>query len=213
MKPVHTGCERRAGERVAPDLEFVLNAAGLRPSSDDRRSMCPYRFKPACSPHLAAAIARRAISVDRIVACFDKLAARHQLVVVEGAGGVLVPLGRDSLMTDLMARLNLPVILVARPGLGTINHSLLSLREIRRAGLVPLGVVFNERESSPAGYIEEDNRLAVARLGAPIRVWRLPFAKGMGRRPAKRFYDTAWLKDMPSRRDLVGLLPRGPKRK
>jgi dethiobiotin synthetase len=166
MKPIQTGCEPRAGGLVAPDLEFALQAVDLRPPPDERELMSPYRFEPACSPHLAAAMASARISIERVTACFNELAARHDTVVVEGAGGVLVPIGQGRTMLDLMIALRLPVLLVARPGLGTINHTLLSLREIRRTGLHPLGVVFNESIQSPRGMVEEDNPRIVAELAA-----------------------------------------------
>jgi dethiobiotin synthetase len=98
------------------------------------------------------------------------------VVLVEGAGGVLVPLGKGHTMLDLMLALQLPVLLVARPGLGTINHTLLSLRELRRVGLQTLGVVFNETAPTCHGPIETDNPRIIAELAAPLRTWRLPFA-------------------------------------
>ena len=204
MKPVQTGCEWRDGGLAATDLEFILKAAGLCPPPDEREWMSPYRFEPPCSPHLAAARAARAISLEHMAACFHELAARHAVIIVEGAGGVLVPLGEGRTMLDLMMMLRLPVLLVSRPGLGTINHTLLSLREIRRAGLRSLGVVFNEATPSPRGMVEADNPRVVAELAAPIGIWRLPFAKALGREPLSESPDFIhWTRELPTIRDVT----------
>jgi len=169
MKPIQTGCKRRNKELATPDLDFILKTTGLRASLEERALMCPYRFKPACSPHLAAKMAKKVISPWKIKDSFRKLADRHEIVVVEGAGGVLVPIGGKKMMIDLIAMLRLPVVLIARPGLGTINHTLLSLGELRRAGIEVLGVIFNETEKTRRGFIEADNRKTVEWLsGVPV---------------------------------------------
>lgn len=199
MKPVQTGC---AGGNKAPDLEFMLAASGLRPSNALRRLMCPYRFAPACSPHLAAARASKRISFARIIACFNELRREHDIVVVEGAGGILVPLSQHGTMLDLMTALALPVVLVARPGLGTINHTLLSAREIRRAGLELLGVVFNHARRGGPSYIEKDNFRRVARLGG-CAVWSFPFIDGLTPRNVPRKFETPGIfSRMPSSDDM-----------
>ena len=89
--------------------------------------------------------------------------------MVEGAGGVLAPLSLRRTMVDLMRALALPVVLVARPGLGTLNHTLLSLRELRRAGLQVRGIVLNAAQRSRPGLIERDNRATIeAMSGVPV---------------------------------------------
>jgi dethiobiotin synthetase len=175
MKPIQTGCEVRHDGWHATDLDCVLLAAALQPPAEERAWMAPYRFVPPCSPHLAAQQADVEISLPHIVSCFRQLATRHRVVLVEGAGGVLVPLGQGHTMLYLMLALQLPVLLVARPGLGTINHTLLSLRELRRAGLHVLGVVFNETTPTCHGAIEADNPRIITELAAPLRTWRIPF--------------------------------------
>lgn len=165
MKPVQTGCKTIKGRLLAPDLEFMLKFGGIKPPDADRNLMCPYRFKPACSPHLAAAMAGKSISLNKIRKCFQKLSSQHEAVIVEGAGGLLTPISGKKTMLDLMKMLKLPVILVARPGLGTINHTLLSIREIRCAGLKLEGVILNQTQPGRPGFIEKDNFTTIARLG------------------------------------------------
>ena len=173
LKPVQTGCSRGPQGLVASDLEFCLRLAGLEGTAE-RALMAPYRFEPACSPHLAAERAGQRIEIAAIAAAGESLAARHAAVVVEGAGGVLAPVQGETTMCDVMIALALPVVLVARPGLGTINHSLLSLRELRRAGLRVAGVLFNQAQ--PAwGPVEEDNLRTVARLGQVRVLGCLPY--------------------------------------
>jgi dethiobiotin synthetase len=166
MKPVQTGCVRRRGVWVAPDLALSLKTAGLDPSADEIARMAPYCFHPACSPHLAARLAGRRISLLIIRRAFRQLEGAHDLVVVEGAGGVLVPLDRQLTMVDMMKSLALPIVLVARPGLGTINHTLLSIHALRHAGLTVKAVVLNQSSSGRLGRIERDNRKVIESMGA-----------------------------------------------
>jgi dethiobiotin synthetase len=179
MKPVQTGCFRRGKILVAPDLEFCLRMSGLSVSAAEQMRMAPYRFVKACSPHLAAAQAGQHIAIRRIVESFRILRKRHSFVIVEGAGGLLVPLNEQETNLDLIRALGLPVVLVARPGLGTINHTLLSLRELDRAGVITAGVVFNKTNRSPWGDIEEDNIATVERLGRVMVLGRLPYVAPM----------------------------------
>ncbi len=175
MKPVQTGCELRNGRLAAPDLEFCLRHARLEPAPEDEELMCPYKFQPACSPHLAARLAGTEIAVDTVATAYRRLAGRHQGVLVEGAGGVLVPLNGRETMLDLMRRLNLPVVLAARPGLGTINHTLLSLQCLRGAGLRVLGIVFCETAPVADEWLVADNIETIARLGGTPILGRLAF--------------------------------------
>lgn len=165
MKPVQTGC--RAGRRglQPPDLLVALKINALCPEADELERMCPCRFRTPCSPHLAARLEGGRVSIAAIRRAFEWLRARHEAVVVEGAGGVLVPLGPAGSTLRLMRRLDLPVVVVARAGLGTLNHTLLTLNEIRRAGLRIVGVVVNQPASHLWGRIEEDNVRSIRRLG------------------------------------------------
>ena len=171
MKPVQTGCARN---RTAPDLDFCLGAARFKPPFHERVWMCPYRFIPACSPHLAARLARKRIRIEKIAASFNRLASLHEAVIVEGAGGVLAPIDEKNTMADIMKALKLPVILVARAGLGTLNHTFLSLRELRRARLQILGVALVEAAPGQWGVIEKDNVRMIEKGGGVPILARLP---------------------------------------
>ncbi|AIT06311.1 dethiobiotin synthetase [Sphingomonas taxi] len=120
-----------------------------------------YRLTTPCSPHRAAAIDGVTIDSARLA-----LPAVDGPLVVEGAGGVLVPLADDLLYADMFARWGAPVVLVARTALGTINHSLLSIEALRRRGVPILGVAF-------VGEPVEDSEATIARIGGVKRLGRL----------------------------------------
>jgi len=134
MKPVETGVGK-AGPLDAIALQEASGAA------DDLAEICPERFRLPAAPSVAAEQEGRSIDLTRIEACFDTLVTRHSLLVVEGAGGLLVPLSRALDMAGLAERLGLPVLLVVRSALGTINHTRLSLEALKARGLELAGVV------------------------------------------------------------------------
>jgi len=197
MKPTQTGgtiadCGLRladssapgvvgSGELSAPDLDFCLRAAGLEPDADEYARMCPFLYEPACSPHLAGRLARSYPRIPAIAAAARRLAADHDAVLVEGAGGVLVPIDEKQTMLDLMAALGLPVLLVARGALGTINHALLSIRAIRSAGLRLLGVVINDPQPTGRDFVREDNPAAIRQFGEVEILGDVPHVAGLGR--------------------------------
>ncbi len=165
MKPVQTGAVQSGENLVAQDLDLCLRVGGIDPDSYELELMCPYRYEPACSPHLAGRLAGRYPSIDHILLAADELSASHDAVIVEGAGGALVPLDEHDTMLDLMRRMGLPVLLVARAALGTINHTLLTLAALKASGVPVLGVVLNETEYSPSDMIREDNPKAIEQFG------------------------------------------------
>ncbi len=176
MKPVQTGAE--PPDR-SPDLDFCLKAGGRQPSNDSYRLMCPYLFAPACSPHLAARTAGVEIDITTIAAAAKRLEAQHNAILVEGAGGVLVPLTGHQTMLDLMKALSLPVLLVSRGGLGTINHTLLSLNVLRAAGLSVAGVIFNDAAPLPDDMISRDNPLVIKQFGDVDILGHIPYIRGI----------------------------------
>jgi dethiobiotin synthase len=166
MKPVQTGSIRQGNRLTAPDLKFCFAAAGMKPPKAELKLLQPYLYHPACSPHLAGRMVRAFPEIEHIRECASLLTQKHQIVIVEGAGGIMVPLNESETMLDLMVALGYPVLLVARTGLGTINHSLLSLKALRDAGLDLPGVIFNQTEPliPSERFIAEDNPQAVAKF-------------------------------------------------
>jgi dethiobiotin synthetase len=160
FKPVVTGADEPADPDWPPDDVLLAAAAGTTP--DDVTSA---RFGPPVSPHLAAALAGTPLEPAALRAAFAERTAEADAVVVEGVGGLLVPLTPDYLVRDFARDLGLPLVVAARPGLGTINHTLLSLESARNAALTVAGVVITPWPEQPSA-MEHDNRATIARLGA-----------------------------------------------
>ncbi len=156
-KPVVTGLDDPPGE-WPPDHELLAAAARMRPED-----VAPLRYGAAVSPHLAAEIARTPVDVKRLAAA-ARAAGSESATIVEGVGGLLVPLTADYTVCDLAVQLGLGVLIAARPGLGTINHTLLTLRVARDAGLDVRAVVLTPWPETP-GVMEQSNWETIARLG------------------------------------------------
>ncbi|HEV2075664.1 MAG TPA: dethiobiotin synthase [Thermoleophilaceae bacterium] len=171
FKPAVTGLEEEPGA-WAPDHELLASAASAGQSAED---VAPYRFGPAVSPHYAAELAGAAIEPERLLRAACTAAARADALVVEGVGGLLVPLASGYLVRDLAAELGLPLVVAARTGLGTINHTLQTVEAARAAGLEVQGVVMTPWPTSPEG-IERSNRETVERLSG-VEVSGLPRAR------------------------------------
>lgn len=173
MKPVQTG----SLNGTAPDVDFLSQAGEISVAPEARQHVTPFLYEPACSPHLAAKLAGKPISIPAILSSAQWLAARHQVLVVEGAGGLMVPLGEHSMMIDLISALALPVILTAHAGLGTINHVLLSLEALRIRNLKIAGVVISETvpTSDEDRFILEDNSQAIKAFGNVRVLARIPW--------------------------------------
>ena len=167
FKPAVTGLDEPPGEWPA-DHELLARAAGGEQAPEQ---VAPYRYRPPLSPHYAAELAGETIEPERLVAA-ARAAGDGRLLVAEGVGGLLVPITPGYLVRDLALDLGLPVVIAARSGLGTINHTLLTLEAARTAGLWVAGVVMTPWPERPEA-IEESNRATVERLGA-VTVSGLP---------------------------------------
>lgn len=160
LKPVLTGLDEPDPARPA-DHVLLAAATGGRRTAD---SIATLTLGPAVSPHLAAELAATRVEPAALVAHARAVAAGSDLVVAEGAGGLLVPITGGYLMRDYALDLELPLVIAARAGLGTINHTLLTVESARAAGLQVLGVVLTPWPERPDG-IQLSNRETIARLG------------------------------------------------
>ncbi|OUS13685.1 dethiobiotin synthase [Rhodospirillales bacterium 47_12_T64] len=154
-KPVQTGPEQ---DHDTPEIQRLTGIA------EQSIYPCSYTFPDPLSPHTAAKRADQTINIDNI-----RLPSiqRDEYLIVEGAGGAFVPLNDHYMMSDLMVRFNLPVVIVARSGLGTINHTLLTVEALRRRGISLAGVIMNGPENS-------DNRKAIEQYGRVQVLAELP---------------------------------------
>jgi dethiobiotin synthetase len=187
MKPVAAGFD--AGG-VNADVRALEDAGNVRAPQADRN---PYAFADAAAPHLAAEAASATIDLSLIEAAAARLAAKSDVMIVEGAGGALVPLDARHDMLDIAVTLGLPVLLVVGIRLGCLNHALLSALAIRRRGLELRGWIAN-RLPQPMLFAEGNVRTLAERLG--------PAAACVDSQPPVRFG--------PDVLDKLGLMGRGP---
>jgi dethiobiotin synthetase len=171
LKPILTGLDDPRDDGWPHDHLVLAAASGVDPATIALRT-----FGPPVSPHLAAELAGVTIDVERVIEEILATPEDGELLVVEGIGGVLVPLAPGWDVRRLAAALELPVVIAARPGLGTISHTLLTLEATRAAGLRVLGVVLTPWPDDP-GTIERSNAETIAELGS-VEVALLPFVDG-----------------------------------
>jgi dethiobiotin synthetase len=159
LKPVITGLDERQPDDWPADHELLARTSGASPGE-----VALLGYGPAVSPHFAAELAGRPIDGGALVTAIRAAVPDRNLAVVEGVGGLLVPLSDSFSVRDLAIELELPLVVAARSGLGTINHTLLTLEVARAAGLTVAGVVLTPWRSEP-DQIERSNRDTLARLG------------------------------------------------
>jgi dethiobiotin synthetase len=168
VKPLITGLEDPPAPGWPPDHELLARVAGCEPAQ-----VILAGFGPPVSPHLAIELAGvTAPTLEQLADGVRAIGRPGAVTVVEGVGGLLVPLGPDADVRDLAGALGLPLVIAARPGLGTINHTLLTLEAARSAGLTVAGVVLTPWPPEPT-VIERSNRQTIARLGE-VEVAALP---------------------------------------
>lgn len=171
FKPVVTGLDEAPEAGWPPDHELLGAAAGVSPDA-----VSPVRFGPPVSPHLAAELAGATIEPRALVDAARSAAAGADAVVVEGVGGLLVPLTLGYSVRDFARDLGLPVVVAARPGLGTISHTLLTVEAARAVGLRVAGVAMTPWPAEPT-VMQRSNRATVERL-AGVEVATVPELAG-----------------------------------
>jgi dethiobiotin synthetase len=160
FKPVVTGLDEPIGDWPR-DHELLAAVANAGQTAEE---VAPARFGPAVSPHLAAELAGMTLEPLELVRAARAAAERADVLVCEGVGGLMVPLTSGYLIRDFALDVDLPLVIVARPGLGTISHSLLSVDAARTAGLEVTGVVLTPWPDEPS-RMELSNRETIASLG------------------------------------------------
>ena len=164
MKPLQSG--RR------DDTDFLIKTLGVK---DEIKLINPYYFKKPLAPLTASEVEGVKIDISSIKNAFEELCKRHDIVIVEGIGGLLVPLTEDYFVSDLILELDIPVIVVSRVGLGTINHTLLTIKHAKESGIDIIGIIFNETKKRRKGLAEKTNPSIIEKLsGVPI-LGNLPY--------------------------------------
>jgi dethiobiotin synthetase len=159
LKPVINGLDEPADDIWPHDHELLARVAGCTPAE-----VVLSGYGPPVSPHLAAELAGRTLALSELTAGIRARVAGDEVLVIEAVGGLLVPLDHGSSVRDLARAVGLPLLVAARPGLGTINHTLLTLEAARTAGLQVAGVVLTPWPDAP-DTIERSNLETIGRLG------------------------------------------------
>ncbi len=172
MKPVQTGLSD--GES---DMSVIKRLCqGL--ITIDEKLACPYSFQLSASPHLAAKCENRKINVVKILNCFEKIreTCPDAITLVEGAGGLMVPISKNYMTADLIKDMNIPTILVASVSLGTINHTLLSVEALKKRKIKIEGIAFSNFPNNP-DLIAKDNVRVISELSGARNIGIIPHLK------------------------------------
>jgi dethiobiotin synthetase len=172
MKPAETGCPMEQGSLMAQDAIFLRQVSGCQAPQE---LVTPYTFLEPLAPAVAAEHEGRAIDIEHIIHCYMALAKEHDIVLVEGAGGLLVPLTQQESFLDLAARLDLPLLVVARNMLGTINHTALTVMVAAQRCRV-LGTVLNTLSPGIEDASQTSNSASIQRWGRAPLLGVLPYA-------------------------------------
>jgi dethiobiotin synthetase len=155
------------GGEEPEDLLFCMEKSGQKYTLQDIDKQVPYRFLIPASPHFAAEQEEKNIDPELLKARFNNYVREKEMLVVEGVGGLMVPLRRDLLLVDFLAGFKLPTLIVARSGLGTLNHTLLTIEALRNRQIPVLGVVFSDEDRGLAkdDLVVNDNMKTIGEIG------------------------------------------------
>ena len=159
-----------ADAEVSEDVDLCLDAAEISIDSELIDELAPYRFRFPASPHLAAEMEDRIVEPGVIIENYQKLAVKYKWLIVEGVGGIMVPLRRNLLLVDLLAQLRPSTLVVSRSGLGTLNHTLLTLEALRKRNVPVLGIVFSDAAIQEDERLVQDNMRTIEEIGQ-VRVF------------------------------------------
>jgi dethiobiotin synthetase len=174
MKPVESGCRTSKGKLVPSDTNKLINASGVNEPLD---LINPYRLKHPLAPSVAADIEGVKIERRKILSAHSRLSKKYSITIVEGAGGIMAPVYKKYLFLDLARDLDLPVVIVSRPGLGTINHTLLTIEALKNKGLDISGVIINYSEINRKGLSEKTNPEVIEKLGGVPVLGSVPYSE------------------------------------
>ena len=172
MKPIETGVDSECSSAANSDALFLMECGGIR---DDLAEVCPIRLKPAASPYQAGLIENRTLQPETILSAYRTLSEKYDWMLVEGIGGVRVPITRDYGVVELMRDLGLPAIVVARYSLGTLNHTLMTLDALKQNGITVRGVVFNRTGPEAPDAIEQDQPRLIEELTGTKVLGEFPY--------------------------------------
>ena len=165
MKPVATGCTGDGKRLVSGDAVYLFEAA----ENEHPALTNPLRFRNALAPSVASVIEKKEIPIERILKAYRELQRYYDYIIVEGIGGLLVPITKDYFVANLIHEFNLPIVVVAKGGLGTINHTLLTIDAATIRGFEIRGIIFNRMPRVNFSIAEITNPKVIHDLtGVPV---------------------------------------------
>ena len=165
MKPVATGCYGKEDALVAMDAVFLWEAA----ENEYPSLTSPTRLRHPLAPYVAAGIEKKEVNIQGIIKAYHELQKHYDYVIVEGVGGLMVPLTKEYYVANLIQELNLPLLIVSRGGLGTINHTLLTVDSALVRGFDVRGIIFNRVQTVNCSMAEMTNPKVIHELsGIPV---------------------------------------------
>jgi len=178
FKPLASGgIINQEGKLVSEDASFLMKAAGI--GEELRSEVNAVCLKPALTPAIAARESNITIDIEKIIADVKKNAKKYDMVLIEGVGGITAPLWQDYLLADMMKAFALPAIIVSKPRLGAINHTVLTYEYAKQRAIELNGVILNRWEADSAGILEESNIEYIENMtGLPI-VGKFPLTKNI----------------------------------
>jgi dethiobiotin synthetase len=161
MKPIETGVDPKCSSAANSDAKFLMEVSG---STDAEEEVCPHRLKTPASPYQSSQIAGTPIQPATILEKFKILQSRHNMMLVEGIGGLLVPITARYNVADLALEMGLPLIIVSRIRVGTLNHTLLTINAARQYGLKIKGIILNRQEAGDLDEVEKQQGKLIEEL-------------------------------------------------
>lgn len=203
-KPFATGCRRQKEGLVSEDALALAHFSDCRAPLD---TIAPIRYEPPLAPAVAAEQTGQPIDVDALARSLVRLEREHDVLIIEGVGGVMAPLSESQTVLDFILALNSPVIVVARAGLGTLNHTAMTVQLLRQAGCNCAGVVINGRDDEAHHNDPSvvDNRRWIEKITRLPVLAELPSQPSSSMRPAEGVISSPIL-DAASQVDWLGLM-------
>jgi dethiobiotin synthetase len=166
MKPIESGCLQQGNVLVPPDGMFIKTIAHM---AENIGHITPCRFKSPLAPLPASEIEGITVDFEKIKKAFAYLSKKYDVVIVEGIGGLLVPITKNYSVIDMAKDFNLPLIVVSKPSLGTINHTMLTVSYALKEGLRVAGIIINYNQP-PESTLAEATNPEIIRLISPVPV-------------------------------------------
>jgi dethiobiotin synthetase len=174
MKPVETGCKVIGGRLIPEDTIRLISTSGVDESLE---RVNPYRFRLPLAPAVAAEFEKTVIRKKKILSAFNYLVKKYNITIVEGAGGIMVPVYKKYLILDLIKDMDIPVIIVSKPTLGTINHTCLTIEAARNRGIDIVGVIINYTTKTRKTLAEKTNPELIEVLTKISVLGVIPYSK------------------------------------